>query len=44
MSKTSDTVRHASRLQQALSLATAVAALAALALAVKYFDIPLLPF
>jgi len=44
MSKTTETVRRASRLQQALSIATGVAALAALAAAVKYFDIPLLPF
>ena len=44
MSKTSRTVRHASRLQQALSLATGLAALAAFSGVVKYFVIPLLPF
>ena len=44
MSKTSQTVRRASRLQQALSLAAGLAALAALIAAAKYLDFPLLPF
>jgi len=44
MSKTSNTVRRASRLQQALSLAAGLAALVALIAAAKYLDFPLLPF
>jgi hypothetical protein len=37
-------VRRASRLQQALSLAAGLAALAALIAAAVYLDFPLLPF
>lgn len=44
MDKTTKTVKRASRLQKALSLATGIAALIAFALVVNYFDVPLLPF
>jgi uncharacterized protein (TIGR02611 family) len=44
MTKTTRTVRRASRLQQALSLAAGLAALAALIAAAIYLDFPLLPF
>ena len=44
LERTLEQMSNASRLQQALSLATGLAALAAFAAVVKYFDIPLLPF
>jgi hypothetical protein len=44
MTKTTRTVRRASRLQQAVSLAAGLAALAALIAAAMHFDFPLLPF
>jgi hypothetical protein len=44
MTKTTRTVRRASRLQQALSLAAGLATLAALIAAAIYLDLPLLPF
>jgi uncharacterized protein (TIGR02611 family) len=44
MTKTTETVRRASRLQQAVSIAAGVAAVSAFILAAIYFDLPLLPF
>jgi uncharacterized protein (TIGR02611 family) len=44
MSRTSRTVRQAGRVQKALSLAAALAALGALVFAAIYLDFPLLPF
>ena len=44
MTKTTNTVRGASRLRQAVSLAAGAAAVAAFTAAAIYFDLPLLPF
>jgi uncharacterized protein (TIGR02611 family) len=44
MTKTTETVRRASPLQQAVSIAAGAAAIAAFIAAAIYFDLPLLPF
>jgi uncharacterized protein (TIGR02611 family) len=44
MTKTTETVRRASPLQQALSIAAGLAAIGAFIAAAIYFDLPLLPF